>query len=377
MENTERSNWTVNNSLYINPSYITAKYDITRSERTTLQRLHSKRIFAKNDHKGKVSKQSLKKIRSAVQWLVYLANVKKVYDPKLNEWFDYRAGVITLSLPTGQENCTPKFFREVLLRGILDAMEYQFELKNYIWKIELQKRGALHVHITVDQFVNWEWLRDKWCSILDKHGLISDYSEKFSSMSIAQYVKYRQSTDSGNVRDRYPSEARYIAALVRACKQGKNDNWTKPNCTDVHAVKNVRDLSAYLAKYISKDPNLGEDFKGRYWSCSHSLSKLRSVRVDVTDQAFPHVSYILESAYTGLKDLFYIKRDNSDVRFIGAIMFLKKSRAAISTHPILSQVFGIVHALYHSSRLSELPFLRLFLESPGKYQLQTIAIDGN
>src|SRR5699024_11871910 len=64
---------------------------------------------------------------------------------------------------------------------------------------------------------------------------------------------------------------------------GNKTNWSNPNCTDVHSVKNVKNLASYMAKYLTKDlcdeeqggiiAESAKELKGRLWFCSRSLSR--------------------------------------------------------------------------------------------------------
>lgn len=371
-ENIETRDIEITTNLYVNPSYITARYDVIRKERTALQRSTLKTNFADNNHNGKVSANAAKKIRLAVQWLVMLADEKKVWDAQHQKMMPYRAGLATVSLPTGCENVSEKFFRDTLLVSILSAMDYKWGLKNYIWKIERQKNGTLHAHITVDKFIPHKWLLETWNRLLDKHGLLEEYSEKFKAMSLRSYVAYRQSTDTKNYTVRFKSHRSYVEALVNAYRKGESQGWKMPNCTDIHAVKNVRNLASYMVKYMSKDPNLGESFKGRFWACSHALSKLRTITVNLPEKDMGKFDAYITNETTGYQDLMYFRRLDGEPVFLGVIYFLKKSRQALNTNPFLNQLFKIIRSLYHSSRLDDLPFFKLVSDPVSTFTLQKI-----
>jgi hypothetical protein len=113
------------------------------------------------------------------------------------------------------------------------------QMKSYIWKCELQERGQIHYHITTNAFLHYWEIRRVWNGIQFRRGWIEDYLKK----------------------------------------TGKTD----PNSTDVHSVYKVRDIGAYLSKYLSKrqvrdvseygfpelvyEPTLA----GKVWDCSNDL----------------------------------------------------------------------------------------------------------
>lgn len=311
--------------------------------------------FKSNKFKGKVSKQSLKKIRLAVQWLVFLAEEKTVLDPGTGKNVLYRAGVLTLNLPTACEDVPESFFRDTLLPSFFASAKYFFNLENYIWKIEAQKRGALHAHVTIDKFLPWKWVQDTWCKILDKHGLIEPYRSKFTSMILGEYIQYRKETDLSKYRKLFPDQATYEKHLVRAYKKGVENNWSRPNCTDIHSVRRVRNLAAYLSKYLSKDPGFGAGFKGRFWACSHKLSKLRTARINLEDVSLLEACKEIEKGSSGYQDLIYWQRSTGEPRMLGAIYFLERSLKKILSIPILNQLVQFIREFYARSDADDLP----------------------
>lgn len=113
------------------------------------------------------------------------------------------------------------------------------QLKSYLWKAELQERGQLHYHITANSFLHWAEIRRVWNGIQDRRGWLCDYRRQFGS--------------------------------------------SDPNSTDVHAVYKVKDIQAYLSKYLSKSgkrdlseygfsvPIFEPRIEGKVWDCSNDL----------------------------------------------------------------------------------------------------------
>ncbi len=335
-------------TLYINPSYCVSTDCTGRKSRSILQRLSSSINLESNEYKNKVSKQSIRKIRNAVQWLVFLAREKNVFSKFHNKSFKYRAGLVTVSLPTLSEGVSPEFFRKSLLEAIISAMKYKFGLENYIWKLERQGNGNLHAHITVDEFIPFDWLRDTWCRLLDKHSLLSEYVERFQSMSCREYIQYRRDSDSVNVRLRYSSELGYVKSLIKAYNFGRDSGWTKPNCTDVHSVKNVKELSAYMAKYLSKDPQLGDDFKGRYWSASYSISRLRMSKITIDETGKEEIWRDCAEISESQTDLFFFSTSRMEPVNYASLSFFKRSRRLLYNSKIIGAVFRVIFKYYHS-----------------------------
>ena len=80
--------------------------------------------------------------------------------------------------------------------------------------------------------------------------------------------------------------------LLRRYHVGLATGWRNPNTIDIHSVVKIRNLSAYLCKYLAK--NLKTEYErpediprhliveGRLWGLSQSLSKLKNVTTEVT-----------------------------------------------------------------------------------------------
>lgn len=357
-------------TLYFQPSLITSRY-LRRKERSAAQIQAFRRNFTSNDHQGRVSRHTARKIRLAIQWLVFLARAKKVTCPDSKKTFTYKVGLATVSLPSGADSIEPHFFRKVLLTALLDAMRYHFGLRNYIWKIERQNNGRLHAHITLDQYIPHTWLNQFWNATLKKHGILDHYHRRFSVMTQGDYIRHRLKTDHQKQRERHPSHAAYIESIIQAYRKGCEADWYRPNTTDIRSVRNIRNLAAYMVKYLSKDPNLGDGWKGRFWSCSHALSKLRSTAVQVPFQDLPHFSKSIDAAVEKDETMFFYLAGGQDIIEFGALYFLKRSLRAILAAQPLRDLRALIMRFYHQDRIADMPHLA-YIRAGDHYQLHSI-----
>jgi hypothetical protein len=348
--------------LYINPSQVTClprrkstntpTEDRTKSKnRSNSQKVSAQQNLKDNAHTGKISIQTKRKMSLAIQWLVYLAEKKKVVDPDTMLQVDYRVGLMTVSLPTGCEDVTPKFFIGTLLNQLIDDLNYKFKLSNYVWKIELQKRGALHAHITVDQYIPHKYLRKKWCELLSKHGLMHHYTERFQSMTVKEYIHYRKETDHANYRAKFKSYISYIKSYIKSYQYGVATNWQYPNCTDIHSVKNIKNLAGYMVKYLGKDPGMMAGYKGRVWSTSHALSRLRSVSTELPPGKEPKMWGDLTRIARDTYEKLIYNRYRDDVQEFLSIWYLPRQRAAIDQVPWLKSLFQNLSTMYHTGAI--------------------------
>ncbi len=166
---------------------------------------------------------------------------------------------------------------KILHTWIVYARKY-FYLKNYVWKIERGSLGKIHIHLTSDTFIHYRKLRDSWNRILLSNGLSDKYFEQ----------------------------------------HGHYD----PNSTDVHAVRNIKNLAGYLAEYMAKGSSLGEDFKHRIWGCNYSLSDKNKCSYIADVGELSEVSNCLMSRNIKWKKLESKPDSMGSVRSFGELYFI-------------------------------------------------------
>jgi hypothetical protein len=198
-----------------------------------------------NKPAGLVSKKADKRIRNSVNWLVASALKKRIYSKRDKRTYVFTVNFVTLTLPSLDHGITDSFFKSKLLKKFLARMNYQYGLKNYVWKVETQANGNIHAHITSDCFMHYLDIRSAWNDILINAGLMKSF----------------------------------------ASKHGHSD----PNSTDIHSVHSVKDLAAYLAKYFSKNDMERRQVDGKLWASSYSLSDRNACNIYTPPSDDDHV----------------------------------------------------------------------------------------
>lgn len=215
--------------LYIKPTMIVSvpEFDTPRNY-FSAARISNQHNLRKNSHESKLSEKAQKRIKNAINWLIVSAKEKSVYQKSTGKRFNFKVNLVTLTLPDTASEIKEREFKTNLMHPFLVYMKKYYGLKNYVWKLEFQKNGKLHIHITTDSFIHYDVLRHYWNSLLKKNGYLDDFIKKY-----------------------------------------KHDN---PNSTDVHSVWKVKNLGAYIAKYMSKNEETPQKIKGRIWGCNYELS---------------------------------------------------------------------------------------------------------
>ncbi len=266
-------------NIYIKPTYIVTMPELTGLSglRTSKQRENESHL-SDNSHKGQLSKKSMSKLRNAINWLISSAKYKRVYSKADDKNFWFKVNFITLTIPP-QSNAIvqEKVFKKALHAWIMYAQKY-FYLKNYVWKIETHEDGRLHIHLCTDTFLHYRKLRKSWNGTLAHYGLLDSHFQQF----------------------------------------GNKD----PNSTDVHAVRKVNDVAAYLATYMVKKSKLPAEFKGRIWACNRELSHANPCTLNVDVHEMGEVMRTLAdkqirySKLEGPPDAMGVRRKIGEIFFV-------------------------------------------------------------
>lgn len=274
------------------------------------QAIKKPEINEENPRRG-MSRAAQKRIKRAINWLTYLSASRTERLPSGRVVPRFQVSFITLTLPSKQRN-SHKEIKSRCLNNFLQVMRDKYKMRNYVWKAELQSNGNIHFHITTDVFVHYQVIRRVWNKSINLFGYVDSYANKMKRMSYEEYKVMRKS--NSNVSDK---------SIRKAFNYGEKTEWKQPNSTDVHSVKNVKNLAAYMAKYMTKDvidENSSEamkqsasTLKGRLWYCSQSLSRLKNVQLNITRMTNRITRYLRK-----VKEVFVFNNDFVECFFFKA-----------------------------------------------------------
>lgn len=215
-------------------------------------KLNLNKGFKKNN---KISKTSRNQIIERVRLLALVAN-RKYYKSKRGFILDYKIQMITLTFKNHVEEKTSKRY----LNTWLTNMRKTYQMENYVWRMEFQKRGVVHFHIVTDAALTLDITHKTWNQILEKNG--------------------------------------HYGAM----------EW---NSTD---VKRFNNYSTYIAKYAGKLNEDNEDeipVTGRYWGASQSLD-LKELKMKLKQSAEFLYYYFLNGFYQAKNKLMRVKHKITD-----------------------------------------------------------------
>lgn len=200
---------------------------------------------------GILSPSAKKKLIKAINLLVAISEPKKAIHFDTQKEFMFRVNFITLTLPAPQGSISDKELKQKCLKQWLEYWKDRLPCMSYVWRAERQKNGNLHFHLVTDRYIHYKQIRESWNRCLAPTGLIQAFKEK--------------------------------------------NGHEHPNSTDVHAVKHVRNLGAYIAKYMSKTESKAQPIEGRVWDCSANLKRKDACAFPASGQDYDQLQALMDA----------------------------------------------------------------------------------
>lgn len=259
-----------NRVLYIYPTHaVLLPPPPTGARSKTINRLKNEENLKDNKTKGHLSEKSRKRLKNAINWLVLSSKSVRKWNRTKNTAFNSRISFITLTVPTTNHNISDESMKKKVLHAFLNNMVKNYGMKSYVWKIERNENGNIHFHITTDIFIDHSILRKVWNNVLSTFGILQEYTSKFEKMTYNEYKFVRQSQGEEDEE-----------IIQRGYKYGTSTKWSNPNTTDIHNVRNVKNLAAYISNYMAKKEVDRSGINGRLWGCSHNLSNASNLKYE-------------------------------------------------------------------------------------------------
>lgn len=227
--------------INITPNYSTIFF---RCDNYNYSKVHenSKNNLLSNKQFGYLSEVSKTKVRKAINVMLYISDYQKTGIIETKKEFKYKITFITLTLPSKQIHSDSELTKTAL-HDFLNHLRKHYGLKHYVWKAEKQENGNIHFHITSNIYIHYLNLRELWIKCLKPLGYIDNYQENMKNYHINGFKLNEKLLSHWTVEQQ-----------ISAYKYGVKTNWLNPNCTDIHSVKNIKNLAGYISEYFTKQP---------------------------------------------------------------------------------------------------------------------------
>lgn len=210
-------------------------------------------------YSGKITKGAKKRLTRALSLFVQSSKQRWIYNTVTQRKQLFQLAFITLTVSDSNRMLTAKEAHSLLLEPFLLYLRRKHQVINYVWKAELQKRGQIHYHITIDQFIEYTAIKDTWNNLQRKAGLLDGYFKKYGTYS--------------------------------------------PNSTDIHSVKKIKNFEAYMVKYMCKENKDEASTDGKVWDCSVTLKRSKYYTTALTYGMERTIKYV-EAAKLGTVQWF-------------------------------------------------------------------------
>lgn len=223
------------------------------------RRTWENRNLYKTAYSGKVTQGVRKRLTKAINIMLQVSKGKTIFNEIGNYYQYHKLSFITLKI-TGSRIVTVREAYQNCLSHFLDWFN-RSAVKNkkplYTWKLEPQKDGQLHYHITTPEWIDYRKIKKKWNSILRDGGYLDEYA--------AQYGHYNaNSTDVHQVNDVQNLSAYMIKAFTDCLAAAEKIKISKRG-------KKAEHIGAEMAKDINSEHEL----EGKIWGCSEILSNAK------------------------------------------------------------------------------------------------------
>jgi len=212
-----------------------------------------------NENKyGELSQHATKRLRKTIDYMLYLSKEKintgtRIISKSNIDTIEYEKGLkyekpinykltfVTLTLPSQQIHSDNEI-KTTCLNHFLTILRNKYSVDLYIWKAEKQENNNIHFHILTNRYIPWLSLRSEWNRIINKLGYVDRYQVKQQ-----EFFKdgFRMSVNKNDKRPEAAQRNAYLKSL--------ESNFTNPNSTDIHALYKIKNVAAYISKYLSKE----------------------------------------------------------------------------------------------------------------------------
>lgn len=200
-----------------------------------------------NSTNGVLSKRAKSRLKRAVGWLVIRKLHSQKWSPSARKSLRKKLAFITLTLPSSQIHTDGQIKAECL-NQFLTEMRQSFGAVDYVWRAEKAENRRIHFHILWAGYIPHRVIRNTWNRCVEKLGYVTRF----------------------------------------AMDKGHCD----PNSTDVHSLRKVNNVAAYVSKYIGKSED-SAPITGRLWFCSESVSKCSDIWAEQGTPLFDHIEQLI------------------------------------------------------------------------------------
>jgi hypothetical protein len=247
-----------------------------------------------------ISDATRRKIKNACGWLIQFTSWHQV--TVAGKTFDFRCAFVTLTLPCKQTHSDNEI-KKICLNNFLTVLRSTYGLKYYVWRAEKQKNGNIHFHVVIDVAVHYAVIQRVWNDSLNLLGYIDTYSSQ-------QMTKYKHGFvfDNESFKKYGTTREQQVDRYIKGLKV----RFREPHTTEIKSAKGIRNLFAYMSKYISKKEFTTENennehlkVTGNIYGCSQNLL----IKLEVENPPDIKLFHKVESKHFQFHSIYFVSVD--------------------------------------------------------------------
>lgn len=237
---------------------------------TNSNSLHNLEKGAAGQYNGYLSPATKRKVKGIIE--NFLTAIQVSTSMKFPESFPSKEvypTFLTLTLPGKQYHCDIEI-KDVFNKFLqyLSDPKKGWNVKNYVWVCETQKNGNLHFHIILDRAILASSVQKAWNRIIERLDYITRFRNRQNHIFRSGFVIREDMLNYALIRERKKAKEKSkafnhaLAVEVEterqklAYEKGKADNWNNAPTIQIVSIHNVKKLTAYVTKYMTKMPEI-------------------------------------------------------------------------------------------------------------------------
>lgn len=261
-------------------------------------------------YSGTMTGGARKRLTKSITLMAQAVKPRWIHNPVINRTVHHHLSFMTLTIAncrnlTGQEAYTQLLAPFLQwLRDTRCTIDQQ-TVKAYVWKAEKQKRGQIHYHLVIPDFIHHRKIRQKWNALQKKAGLLDDYAKEHGHFN----------PPSTEMKAKKTGEMKYLVKDIVSEMAKTVDAWELEIAKQVDAEiesgqlvgwKGFCDLDYLRKAEIAERLEKKVSIEGKTWDCSLNLSRAKYFTITVTPAHFDAMKLIENQLIFKQEDWFAI-----------------------------------------------------------------------
>lgn len=219
---------------------------------------------------GAMTPGARKRMTKAVTLMCQCTKPKWITNPVNGRAHLHRLSFLTLNI-FDKKNLTAADCHKKVLHHFLQWLRRTKNVKLYIWKAEINKRGQIHYHVIFPDFIPFTEIRKVWNKLQREAGILDNYIKKFKNTN----------ANAGNIHElrNVKKTAKYVVKELGKDIDAKKLAIKKELARDLKNGHVSKETAAEIFADLEQDTFFT---KGKVWDCSDNLSGMSYFTMPLT-----------------------------------------------------------------------------------------------